>query len=380
MLKVTLQKNRNMYVASFRLYDEQGIAHQKMISTGIKAIPENKKKAEEKVKEIAEKYESLNFSDKGDITLSAYAESWINRKKNLVEATTFDGYTNMLETHIKPYFKDKKMIDIKPYTLEEYYSAKIESGLSPNTVLKHHSLIRSILQDAMKNNFVKNNAADLADKPKRNKSQHNYYNTEELKQLLIIAKGTRLELPIFFAVLYGLRRSECIGMKWSAIDFNSRTITVCNKITRRKNNDKWIDFESNKLKSDKSQSVFFMNDAVYNYLRSVKAKQDLLIRETKEYIDYICVDEVGNRIKNDYITQAFSKLLKDNNMRHIRFHDLRHSCISLLVKNNFNMRTVQEYARHSDFALTANTYSHVGAELKKAEITSITDSLMFDNM
>lgn len=67
-------------------------------------------------------------------------------------------------------------------------------------------------------------------------------------------------------------------------------------------------------------------------------------------------------------------------MRHIRFHDLRHSCISLLVKNNFNMRTVQEYARHSDFALTANTYSHVGAELKKAEITSITDSLMFDNM
>ena len=102
-----------------------------------------------------------------------------------------------------------------------------------------------------------------------------------------------------------------------------------------------------------------------------------MIRITKEFVDYVCVNPIGERIRSDQVTHKFYRLLKEKGMRPIRFHDLRHSCISLLVKNNFNMKSVQEYARHADFTLTANTYAHLENDVKLDEINSIT-SMLFD--
>ncbi len=89
----------------------------------------------------------------------------------------------------------------------------------------------------------------------------------------------------------------------------------------------------------------------------------------------MCVNEIGECIKPDYVTHKFNDLLTDNNMRPIRFHDLRHSCISLLVNNNYNMKLVQEYAGHADFSVTANTYAHTDLIEKQAEVDTITTLL-----
>ena len=90
-------------------------------------------------------------------------------------------------------------------------------------------------------------------------------------------------------------------------------------------------------------------------------------------MDYLCIDAVGNLLKPDYITAKFRKLLKANNLPPIRFHDLRHSCISLLANDSrFSMKQIQDYARHAIFLTNANIYSHTNIDVKRMELDSIT--------
>lgn len=381
MIKGSLNVNKGIWHVSFRIPDGKGGMKQKQLSTGIKDMRGNKRKAEEKMKEILEKWDGIISMDKETAMFHDYVFDWVKRSETRVQISTYDGYVHMFERHIKPYFQNKKikLADVKPKDLETYYSYKIKSGLSPNTVIKQHAIIRSALQDAFKNGYIKNNPADLAEKPKRVKANHDFYSVEELKKLLEVSDGTDIELPIYLSVMFGLRRSEAVGLRWSAIDFENKTLTVCAKVTRGYKDGKIIDIVSDKLKSEASYSTFALNDEICAYLKNVKEKQSKLIRETNDDIDFVCVNAVGKRLKADFVTYRFAKLLKQNGLRHIRFHDLRHSCISLLVKNNFNMKSIQEYARHADFTLTANTYAHVETAIKKTELDSITTALFSDD-
>ena len=116
-----------------------------------------------------------------------------------------------------------------------------------------------------------------------------------------------------------------------------------------------------------------MNDALYNYLKALKARQDVMPRETKAYMDFVCVNAVGMLITPDSITHYFTKLLDRNNLPHIKFHALRHSCISLLANNTaFTMKQIQDYAGHGDLLTTFNVYSHTDDSAKKTEMDYIT--------
>ncbi|MCR5729421.1 MAG: tyrosine-type recombinase/integrase, partial [Ruminococcus sp.] len=127
------------------------------------------------------------------------------------------------------------------------------------------------------------------------------------------------------------------------------------------------------LKTESSERSFTMNDALYSYLKALKAEQDNMIRETNEYRDFLCVNAVGALITPDSITHHFIKLLDENELPHIRFHELRHSCISLLANNTaFSLKQVQDYAGHSDFLTTFNVYSHTDDSDKKTEMDYIT--------
>ena len=116
-----------------------------------------------------------------------------------------------------------------------------------------------------------------------------------------------------------------------------------------------------------------MNDTLYNYLKTLKAEQEVMIRETNAYKDFVCVNAVGTLILPDSITHYFTKLLDKNDLPHIKFHALRHSCISLLANNTaFTMKQIQDYAGHGDFLTTFNVYSHTDDSAKKTEMDYIT--------
>lgn len=127
------------------------------------------------------------------------------------------------------------------------------------------------------------------------------------------------------------------------------------------------------LKTDSSVRSFTLNDDLCDYLRALKNKQENMLRETNAYRDFVCINDVGGLITPDIVTRKFRELLDEKGLPHIKFHALRHSCISLLANNNsFSMKQIQDYAGHSDFLTTFNVYSHADDSAKKTEMDYIT--------
>ncbi len=136
------------------------------------------------------------------------------------------------------------------------------------------------------------------------------------------------------------------------------------------------------MKSETSRRVLPLCDTIAEYLTNLSAIQ----KENAElmgncynhtYDGYICVNAMGNLISPDYVSDAFAKLLEKNGLRHIRFHDLRHSCASLLVSLGYSMKDVQEWLGHADYTLTANTYSHVDISEKVRMVNSVNEKFTF---
>ena len=187
-----------------------------------------------------------------------------------------------------------------------------------------------------------------------------------------------MELAIILAAFYGLRRSEIVGLKWNAIDFKVKTITIQYTVTEANMADGKgsVIVEKERTKSKASRRM----------LPLVKPFEDLLIKmyiEQKknrklcgncycnDYLEFIYVNELGERIKPGYLTQHFPILLKNNNLRKIRFHDLRHSCASLLYANGVSLKEIQEWLGHSDISTTSNIYTHLDYSSKVSSANAI---------
>jgi len=176
------------------------------------------------------------------------------------------------------------------------------------------------------------------------------------------------------AAFYGLRRSEVLGLKWDAIDFKNNTITIQHTVTSVCVDGKYITIEKDRTKNKSSHRTLPLVGEFYDILSKRKEKQDEYRRlcgrsYNNKYLDYICVDEMGNRLKANFITANFKSTLVKNNMRVIRFHDLRHTAASLLLNAGVSMKEIQEWLGHSDFGTTANIYGHldVNAKLRSAD-------------
>lgn len=348
-------------------------------STGILVKKGNKRLAEQKAQEIVSQYEDISYCDFFDMTLDKYMLDYLERLKPDLKATTYDNYVSMYKRHIQPYFStlNLPLKQIKPMHITAYINAKMDE-VSANTVIKQFRLISQCMQDAVINDIIKANPCHKVKPPKKSKPQHDWYNEQELKTLLNIAKDTVLEVPIFLAVMFGLRRSEIIGLKWSAIDWNKRTLTICGSVTRAKQPDGTIkDVYSDSLKTEASNSTYILDDISYEYLHNLYENNMQIISNVDDYKEYVCVNAIGERLKLDYITHKFSKLLKANGLRQIRFHDLRHSALSLL-SNSFSMKAVQSYARHSEYNITANTYCHTDNQEMLKETSAICNVLEID--
>ena len=227
-------------------------------------------------------------------------------------------------------------------------------GLSGNTVKHYHANIRKALQYAMKTDIILSNPADKVDLPKIEEYKPKFYTSDEVKTLLNEVIGTKLEIPVMIDCFYGFRRSEVIGLKWSAIDFEKDTIT--------QSNGKLIIRDKTKTKS--SKRTLPLEPIVKSFLLELKEKQENNKKlcgnsYNQDYLEYICVDDGGNIIRPDYVTETFLKLLKKKNLKIIRFHDLRHTCASILLKNGANMKEIQAWLGHSNYNTTANLYAHL---------------------
>lgn len=186
--------------------------------------------------------------------------------------------------------------------------------------------------------------------------------------------GHKLEIGVAFGVYYGMRRSEIVGLRWESIDFNSNTFIIEHSVTVAQVDGHKQEVASNTVKSKSTHRTMPLVPRFKSKLLAIKAEQD---RNRKHYgksyneesSQYVYVDHLGNRIRPAYLTAAFPKFMEKAGLRRIRFHDLRHSCASLLLAQGVSMKHIQEWLGHSRYSITADTYAHLDwiSKLETAE-------------
>lgn len=190
--------------------------------------------------------------------------------------------------------------------------------------------------------------------------------------MLEASKDHPYSLLIQMTAFYGLRRSEALGLKWDAIDFEQGTISVKRTVTSTIIDGKYQEFEQQSAKTKSSLRTLPLIGSFREYFMQVKEAQELNKQVcgncyNYEYDGFVFVDELGERMRVEYLTNAFPKFLESHGLRRMRFHDLRHSCASLLLANGVPLKHIQEWLGHSDFTTTANIYAYLDY---KSKITS----------
>ena len=335
--------------------DALGNRKTKSISTGL-PIKGNKKQAEALLMEARQNFDNGVSNDSRNnpknILFTEFVLEWLELMKNSVEITTYANYAMVIKSRINPYFKDKGLTlsELTPKHIQDYYlySLNVEK-VSANTVIHRHTNIRKALQYALKLGLIGFNPADRVERPKKNKYVATTYNEKELENLFSVVKGKRIEFAVILGAFYGLRRSEIVGIKWDAIDFERKTFTIKHTVTEVMLDGKvtMIDKERTKTKSS------------YRTLPLVKPFEELLLRmraeqETnrrvcgsaycRKYLDYIYVNELGELVRPNFITQNFAIVLANNKLKKIRFHDLRHPYVKPTTKN-FSLRLMDFQAQ-----------------------------------
>ena len=369
---LTLKNGR--YYAVLNYIDAGGQRKTKWIALG---LPEkgNKRKAEAELARLRAEFEPpKEVGDlSSDMLFADYLLEWLEIAKGRLAVATYSSYAAMIKKPVGPYFRQRNLTlrELEARHLQMFYSEMLRK-VKPNTVIHYHAIIHSALKYAVKTDMLVQNVADKVDRPKKNSFQPVFLSAEEMQKMFEALRGTKLELPVLVAAFYGFRRGEVLGLKWDAIDFERGTISVIRTVTTITLDGKQTEIEQQSAKTKSSLRTLPLIGSFREYFLQVKEAQELNKQicgncYNHEYDGFVFVDELGERMRANYLTSAFPKFLEDHGLRRMRFHDLRHSCASLLLANGVPLKHIQEWLGHSDFTTTANIYAHLDY---KSKITS----------
>ena len=369
---LTLKNDRYYAVLNYR--NAGGQRKTKWISLG---LPEkgNKRKAEAELARLRAEFEPpKEVGDlSSDMLFADYLLEWLEIAKGRLAVATYSSYAAMIKKPIGPYFRQRNLTlrELEARHLQMFYSEMFRK-VKPNTVIHYHAIIHSALKYAVKTDMLVQNVADKVDRPKKNSFQPVFLSVEEMQKMFEALRGTKLELPVLVAAFYGFRRGEVLGLKWDAIDFERGTISVIRTVTTITLDGKQTEIEQQSAKTKSSLRTLPLIGSFREYFLQVKEAQELNKQicgncYNHKYDGFVFVDELGERMRANYLTSAFPKFLESHGLRRMRFHDLRHSCASLLLANGVPLKHIQEWLGHSDFTTTANIYAHLD---DKSKITS----------
>ncbi len=374
------EKNGNYY-AVLSYTDAFGKRRTKWVNTGL-PVRGNKKKAEALLMEERKKFQTAEPVT-GGVLFADYIEQWLEVAKPTIAVATYASYCSMVKRVIAPYFRERRITlqGLTPKDIQDFYLEKLKT-VSASSVIHYHANIHRALKHAVKLDLIPTNPADKVDRSKKDRFIGSFYDTEEVNKLFEVSKGTKLEFPILFGAFYGLRRSEALGLKWDAIDFENDSITIRHTVTSVTLDGKVQLVASDTTKTKSSLRtlplVLFVKELLLVLKKEQENNRRLCGRSYhKQFAGYVCINEMGDLIKPHYVTEQFPKLLDANGLRRIRFHDLRHSCASLMLANGVPMKQIQDWLGHSDFSTTANIYAHLDYSTKLSSADAMLSGLGF---
>ena len=333
-------------------------------------LPErgNKKRAQDMLIDFQREQEAelvANGNSARDILFTDYMKQWLEKMKLQIRPTTYSGYHDNVYGIIIPYFKPMKLKlrEVTPKHIQDFYT-KQRQRVKGTTVKSYHANIHKAFKDARKLQLIDSNPMECVDPPKKEPYHGQTYTVEEAQKILVLISDTIFEIPITMMLFYGLRREEAIGLKWQNIDFDNDTFLIAHTVTETK-----VDGHLQMVKEDLTK-----NSSSYRSLPLVAPVKELLLEKKqsiqeyrklfrrsyyREDSDYVCVNEIGELIKPRTLSDNFKRIIRQNKIRNLRLYDCRHTAASLMLKNGVNMKQIQMILGHSDYATTANIYSHL---------------------
>ena len=359
-------------------------------------LPEgaNKTKVNKAFREVVARYEQEFWEEQerggrppADIPVYDYLVSYLKRVEPELQKNTIVSYRSMTNGKIRRYFQRRPQLtvgNLKPQDIQDFYQSLFADGVVANTVIHYHALLRRAFQQAFKEERIDANPFDRVGRPKKNKFHGENYTQEELLTLLHLARGDVIYPAILLAGAMGLRRSEALGVRWSRIDWEKRTVLLDTKIVEYRENGKKKVEPVEEMKNKSSRRTLPLPDPVVEMLQVQKEHREVYRKMFQgsynaQYLDYVCVNQLGDLLRPSYVTDHFRELLEKYGLRHIRFHDLRHTFASLLINQDVPLINVSNFLGHSDLSTTANIYAHLDKASKQASAAVISDILQGEN-
>ena len=366
------RKDRDYYFLEIELFFDDG-SKKTLYRSGYKTKKEANK---ERDKYIGQLY-TRTFIVNENVKVADYFIAWLeNVMKSKITYNSYMNYKNVVYNHIAIEFKNLDLINLQAGRISEYYRKIADNYKSLLGIL--HVVFKTGLEYAVKKKIIATNPVERVVMPKKNRK--NKYRTinidssstltiEQLKLLIESAKNTPIYLYVLFAGLMGLRRSEIIGLKYSDVDFLHRTLKVQRQlgIDPNKSKDevekKQYTKQEIKLKSYSSNRTLDIPDIVFEAIQNERKEYEKNRRRRindknnpfRDW-DYICCSTYGNPRSKGFHVDYFKRLLEINNLPNIRFHDLRKTYSTILLKEGFSSKAVSKLMGHASEIITVDVY------------------------
>ncbi|MDP9474766.1 MAG: site-specific integrase [Actinomycetota bacterium] len=334
-----------------------------------------KEVADKLVKTLADRADGLVYEDE-NTTLGDYLDAWLKGSvRGSVRESTFDRYEIAVRVHIKPALGRFKLKKLTPAHVQGFYRDRLDAGFAPASVNKLHVVLHKALKQAVEWHMVPRNVAGLARAPRSSATKEiSPLSAEEARRLLDAARGNRLEALYMLALHTGMRQGELLALKWQDVDLENATLSIRRTLTRSGGR-----LLLGEPKTRKSRRTIDLTEA------SVGALREHLARQTEEitilgdrYGDagLVFTSEAGTIINPTNLRRrSFASLLERARVPRVRFHDLRHTCATLLFSRNVHPKDVQELLGHSNISITLDTYSHVIPATRDRAARAMEDAL-----
>jgi len=306
------------------------------------------------------------------MSVGAFLDQWLEgTAKPSVRPSTYHGYEVQVRVHIKPSLGRTPLDRLEPTHVQALINAKLKEGLSPKTVHYMYSTLRNALNQAVRWEYVTRNVAAVVGGPRMERYEIQPFTREEAHKFLAAVKGNRLEALYTVALTMGLRQGEALGLRWRDVDLDMGSIRVNKQLQR-------IDrkYQLTELKTSRSRRTLVVPAAILGSLRQHKDVQDAERRTAGQAwrdTDLVFARRWGYPLSSSVVTHRFQELLERIGLPKRRFHDLRHSCATLLLAQGVSPRVVMEILGHSQISLTMNTYTHVLPELRQDAADRMSD-------
>ena len=379
---------KDVYYVRLTYYDKNHKRKDEWVSTGLSGRGAQQKAAA-MIQPMIEKYSYLEKSDHPS-KMDEYLLMWKNLRKSEVAETTYDGYHTYIDRHLVPYFKELNLNiqDITAGHIFDYINYLSSDGgrkdnkiggQSITSIRKIISILRQVFEYAVLYGDIRVNPAKQVPLPKTTSKKDErqvFLTAEDAQKMLDAFKNEEIGPIVYVTLYYGLRKSEALGLRWQAVDFEANTITINHTVV---SNGHIVEKDSTKTYS--SRRTFELLPDVKELLLKLKAQQEeyrLRLGSGYHMNDYIFKNANGMPYRPDSLTRSFKRALARHGLPQMRYHDLRHSTASILVDKGWDINDIKEWLGHADISTTANIYAHISHRKKVSLAKSLEGSFTFD--